>query len=116
MNDLTLLAFLLIFALACFSLGVAWERNHNSRADRDVWQDGFERGHEKATKSIFRTAVRAMVAQCDSDSTRFHPRSPARALATVARHSKLNDADTVVLNSNDDTVVLQFPQRQSEAA
>lgn len=116
MNDLTLLAFLLLFALACFSLGVAWERNRNSGADRDVWQDGFERGHEKATKNIFRTAVRATVAQGNSDSARFHPGPTARALAAVARHSKLHDADTVVLDNDDDTVVLQFPQRQPEAA
>lgn len=91
-NDLVLLAFLLLLCAVSYALG----RSHRRRTS---WEDGYHKAMERAASTMFRTAVRAAVLNSNNAARRFGlpPVGRARPQQPCPVDKRLEEETTIVL-------------------
>jgi hypothetical protein len=117
-NNVVAVLFFMIFGGVCFVAGVAWMRNRG----RSDWEEGYERGFAKATRNLFKTAVRATTDHRAENAGRFLSRG-AWARAAVKPILDSDEPTVRIPNMSDrigdeTTVVVAFrrPQTKGQAA
>lgn len=106
-NDAAAMVFIVLFGAAAFRAGAGWQRSRMQRDLEDLYRRIYDAAYERATASIFKTAVRA--AAPNTAGARYpRPRPP--------RHGHPADGPPPPRLEEDTTVIILTPRHDRENA